>query len=132
MNLFEVARRFSPTTWVLGAVAALSFLLVTWWLVIGGPVHDRKAAAAAKASAAYAASRSGSAADASNIADQIRAATAASEDLTRKNADEIRAAPGADVRLNPALNDAGRRGMCRRPSYRRTAECVQLLGPEES
>jgi hypothetical protein len=64
------------------------------------------------------------------IVDQAHDAATASEELTRKNADEIHAAPGADQRLDPALNDAGRLGMCRRPSYRRTAgACSSLVPP---
>lgn len=129
MKLTELARTFSPTTWLLGLAASVALMLAAWWVVIGGPAHDRKAAAEARASAEYAAGRADAAADAAAIADQAHSAATASETLTRKNADEIHAAPGADQRLDPALNDAGRRGMCRRPSYRATAECVQLLGP---
>jgi type VI protein secretion system component VasK len=128
-KLSEVARALSPTAWLISAAALALILLTLWWLVIGGPAHDRRAAVKANAQATYARSRTDAAADAAGVVDQVHAAALQSADLTRKNADDIHAAPGADQRLDPALNDAGRRGMCQRPSYRRTAECVQLLGP---
>lgn len=96
MKLSEVYCTFSPTVWILGAVAAVLFAVSAWWIVIGGPAHDRKAAAEARVDAAYSAGRTDAAADAAAIVDLAHSAAAASEDLTRKNADEIHAAPGAD------------------------------------
>jgi hypothetical protein len=53
----------------------------------------------------------------------------ASEDLTKTNDEEIRNADGASDKVNPAVRDAGRRSLCRRPSYRDKPECRGLLGP---
>lgn len=47
----------------------------------------------------------------------------ASDDLTRDNAREIRAAPGAGERVNSGVDLAGRRALCRRPAYANDPKC---------
>jgi hypothetical protein len=46
------------------------------------------------------------------------------------NAQSIAAAPGADAPLDPALNTAGRRGLCRHPAYAADPGCAGLLGAD--
>lgn len=58
-----------------------------------------------------------------------RAATEAATDvITRTNADEIRKAPGADAPVDPALAAAGRRSLCKRKAYSHDPLC--LLHPD--
>lgn len=52
---------------------------------------------------------------------------AGSEELTRTNEREIRAAEGADQRINPAAQAAGLRALCRREAYRGTERCKIFL-----
>jgi hypothetical protein len=129
MRLTELARSFSPTVWLFGALAAVVFLLAAWWVVIGGPAHDRKAAAVARADAAFARTRADAAADAAVINDQAHETAAQYEALTKETADAIQAAKGADQLLSPDLNRAARERLCQRAGLRGTPGCVQLLGP---
>jgi hypothetical protein len=47
----------------------------------------------------------------------------ASEDLTRSNEQQIRAAPGANDKVNPAVRDAGIAALCRRQAYANDPRC---------
>lgn len=75
-------------------------------------------------------------------ANQVEAATASGKDAvntvgavgqtedkidltTRENRDEIYSAEGADAPVNPAVGDAGLRGLCRRAAYRDHPDCLQ-------
>lgn len=129
MNLRHLIARqpFSPLGLAAIAAAIVAALLV--WFVIAGWMHARRAAAEGRVGAVMGEAHGKSAAEAGAIIDGAHAASVQSEALSRENADAIRSAQGADQALDPALNDAGRRSLCRRPSYRRTTECVQLLGP---
>jgi hypothetical protein len=44
------------------------------------------------------------------------------------NVQAIAAAPGADAPVDPALNAAGRAGLCRHPAYSADPGCAELLG----
>lgn len=46
--------------------------------------------------------------------------------ITRENNDEIRNAEGADAPVDPAVRNAGLRGLCRRAAYRERDECLQF------
>ncbi len=48
-------------------------------------------------------------------------------DQDRRNADALRAAPGADVPLDPRFVAALRRGLCERPTYRDDRACAGLF-----
>jgi hypothetical protein len=48
---------------------------------------------------------------------------AASEELGRKNSEEIHAAPGANDRVNSGVDAAGRAALCRRAAYRNDPKC---------
>ena len=93
-------------------------------VVVGVMTHNARSAAEAKVSGAMTAARVEAGADAGQVVDSAHTAATASEDLTRKNADEIRNAPGASAALDPALNDAGLRSLCRRAAYRGRPECA--------
>jgi negative regulator of sigma E activity len=66
---------------------------------------------------------SNSGADAVNtVAASVKAA-AASEELTRSNEQQIRAAQGANDKVNPAVRDAGIAALCRRQAYANDPRC---------
>lgn len=50
----------------------------------------------------------------------------ASENLTRDNERDIRAAPGAGERVNSGVDVAGRRALCKRAAYRDDPKCAMF------
>ncbi len=115
--LFEVARRFAP--WIMIAIFALL-------IAFAGPAMCRKlsnesARARLGEAAATAASRNGE--DAVATVGAAARREQHSDALTRTNEEEIRDAQGADVRVDPAVRDAGLAGLCRRPAYRDSERC---------
>ncbi|MCY7271372.1 MAG: hypothetical protein LH485_04875 [Sphingomonas bacterium] len=115
--LADFARRFAP--WILIATFALLIALV-------GPAACRKlnqesARARLGEQSASSASRNGE--DAVATVGAAARREQQSDALTRANEKEIRDAQGADVRLDPAVRDAGLGGLCRRPAYRDHERC---------
>jgi hypothetical protein len=64
-----------------------------------------------------------SAADAIGTVARSGEAERASEDLTRTNEQQIRAAEGSNAAVNPAARDAGIAALCRRQAYRDDPRC---------
>lgn len=83
----------------------------------------RSEAAQARVDNAQAGAASNSAADAIGTVASSGEAEARSEDLTRQNNRDIRAAPGAGDRVNAGVNAAGLQAICRRDAYRNTERC---------
>lgn len=83
--------------------------------------HNKAAQTAVEHAQAGAASNS--AADAVNTVAASGEAERASEDLTRNNEQQIRAAPGANDKVNPAVRDAGISALCRRHAYANDPRC---------
>ena len=127
MKFREFTRLLSPTYWLVVLAVAALVIAGGWWIVTE-PGRANQRAAEAQTSSAMSGARAGSAAEAGKILDGAHADATTSEALSRENADAIAQAPGADQRLDPGLNDAARRGMCKRRAYRHSDECVQLLG----
>jgi ABC-type protease/lipase transport system fused ATPase/permease subunit len=67
--------------------------------------------------------QSNSAADAIGTVARSGESEAASEALTRSNEQQIRAAQGANDKVNPAVRDAGIAALCRREAYRNDPRC---------
>jgi hypothetical protein len=118
---------FAP--WVFLTACAVALAAVV--LIVMSVVNGAREAAQTKVDAEMSQARAKATAEAGAVVDRAHDFQSGSEALSRENADAFRQAPGADQRLDPRLNDAGRRGLCQRASLRRTAECVQLLGPVE-
>jgi hypothetical protein len=64
-----------------------------------------------------------SAADAIGTVQRSSEASAASEEMTRQNDRDIRAADGAAVKIGPGVDAAGRAALCRRAAYRNDPKC---------
>ena len=111
------------------ALGAIIILWTAWWAFIIRPAENAKKAAEAEAGQVFADARTESARDAVGAITEKAAQDAASEDLSRKNRDEILAQPGASVVVSPDVAAAGRRAICLRDSARCRPECVRLLGP---
>lgn len=133
MTLSELRRLFSPAHWLFvaaGLVACLLVIATIIWFATE-PGRQKARAEQARAAAALAGARTASAANAAQITDQAASAAISSETLSKETANAIAQAPGAGQRLDPGLNDAGRRRLCLRPAYAGTPDCLQLLGRAE-
>jgi flagellar biosynthesis/type III secretory pathway M-ring protein FliF/YscJ len=101
-------------------------------LIVGFTVKScdkrRAQAAQSRLERAQGDAQANSAADAVNTISRSGEAQAASEELTRKNEQEIRNAKGAGDAVDPAVRDAGIRSLCRRAAYRDSERC-RLLKP---
>lgn len=83
----------------------------------------RNEAAQSKVDDAQAGAATNSAADAINTVSAAGQRESGSEDLTRQNDRDIRAAPGAGERVNMGVHSAGLQALCRRDAYRNTERC---------
>lgn len=110
------------------ALAALLLLWGAWWAIIIRPAENARNAAESAAQATLSGARTEAAKDAGAVSDAASRAATATEDLTRKNRDEILAQPGAQQPVDPRLGDAGRRAICLRQSARNDPACKRLLG----
>ncbi len=101
-------------------------------LVLGGLSYcqkQRSAASQARMERSQADAAANSAADAIGSVARSGEAAAESENLTRSNDQEIRNAQGANDAVNPAVNAAGLRSLCRRAAYRDHERCKLLNAP---
>lgn len=122
IRLRKLISGWTLVEWACAAGALLVILLAAGWLLTE-PGRQKARAVQAEAATELAGARTAAAADAGQTLDRAHAETTASEALSRETADVIRQAPGADQRLDPALNRVGRERLCERPSYRNTREC---------
>lgn len=125
MSLIMFWRSLAPLgRWVVGIGGAL-FLLA----VLGG-VHSCRLAQTAKTEAKLATGQTGAAIangkDAVATVGQTQAGEAATDSITRENESAIRQAPGADAPVDPGVDAAGRRSLCRRAANRGKPECLQF------
>lgn len=88
----------------------------------------KQEAAAAKADATLSDARAVSGKDAVEAVSNAGTRETGVEQVTKENSDAIRSAPGANVAVDSAVDDAGRRSLCRRAAYRDSEQCKRLLG----
>lgn len=112
------------------AAVALALILVSA-IVIGVMRHNARVAAETKVGAAMSEAHTQSASEAANIIDRGGTRDAATDDITRENANAIDRAPGAGQAVDPGVHSAGLHSLCQRSANRGRPECVQLLGPIE-
>lgn len=108
---------------LLGIVAGLVALVVIPSLIVRSCDVRRNKAAQSRVESGQAQAASDSAKDAINAVEASGGRETASEDLTRSNDQQIRAAQGAGEKVNPAARDAGIAALCRRPSYASDPRC---------
>lgn len=109
------------------AVAVVVFL---WWWFVGRPAADVRKAVRATATATEARGDAAKAADAQHVVIDVTSHTAAIDAQTKSNADAIQSAPGASVAAPAAVDAAGRRALCLRPTYRHQPACIAMLGAD--
>lgn len=108
----------------IGGFILLGVIAILWWVLFIRPGQAQREAADARAGAAVATARVGSAAVAVNAVDDNAAVDAEIDKIGRTNSEAISKAPDAGVSV-PGVSGALRRGLCGRASYRDTAECMQ-------
>lgn len=112
-----------------GQLALFAVLILAAGLLVrcaGAP--DRARARAAGAEAQIAGAHARSAVDAAGAIATQAARDAATDKLTRENADAILSAPGAGQVLDPGLNRAGLDALCLRDAYREAPACLRRPG----
>lgn len=103
-------------TYSLVAVAVLVIVVWAWWIVIGGPAHDRRKAAEATAGAVVATGQVKAAEDAAAVT-----GNQAEKEIDRAELDARNEAAIRSGELDPRV------AVCLRDSARRQPACVELL-----
>lgn len=115
-------------TRTLALIAGIVLIVVLATAVPACVAKWRSERAQSRVDASQAQAASNSAADAINTVAASGEREAASEDLTRDNARDIANSPGAKDRVNSGVDLAGRKALCRRPSYINSLDCAMFKG----
>ena len=102
-----MTKLFTPIGWALVAIAVLATVFLLWAVFVR-PAEMAQEAARSRAQATIASGQLAAAGDAARAADEAARAAALNEKMTTENSHAILAAPGADVGLDPRLNQIGR------------------------
>lgn len=114
---YEIGARMIVT--VVGTIA----LVIASALIVRSCDKRRSEAAQTRVERSQGEAQANSAADAIGTVARSGEAERASEELTRSNEQQIRAAEGASDQVNPAVRDAGLAALCRREAYRNDPRC---------
>lgn len=121
----RVTRLLSPLGWLVVGLAAAAILMVGGMLWL--QAHDRDKAAPIKAGRIVAEGQAAAGRDAVGVVVGNADGQAAIDKTTQGNRDDILSQPGANVPVDPAVGDAGRRAVCLRKSARDLPACKRLL-----
>lgn len=108
---------------LIATIAAAILLVVGFALLIHSCDVRRSKDAQSRVERSQAEAASNSAADAIGTVAASGEASAASENLTRANERDIRAAQGSSDKVNPAARDAGISALCKRKAYATDPRC---------
>ena len=115
--------------YILAAVAGFA-LCIAVWLILTAPARERAKANQAAASRIVAEGRVAAGRDAVAVVTANAAHGQEIDRQTQENRDAILNAPGADVQLDPGLDAALRRSVCKRASVREpSCQSVQHARP---
>ncbi len=116
--------RLAPRT--IALIAGLVLLAFLAFAIPSCLQKQRNAASQARVDNAQAGAAQESAKDAIEAVAKAGESQAASEDLTRSNERDIRAADGADEQVNMDVHTQGLIALCRRQAYRDAPRCAQF------
>jgi ABC-type protease/lipase transport system fused ATPase/permease subunit len=108
---------------LIGMIAGLIALVAISALTVRSCDKRHARAAQSRVERSQAQAASNSAADAIGTVARSGEASAASEDLTRSNGEQIRAADGANQKVGAGVDAAGRAALCRRQAYANDPKC---------
>jgi hypothetical protein len=108
---------------VIAMIIGAALLIVGLALLVHSCDVRRSKAAQSRVDRGQAGAFANSASDAVGTVAASGGREAASEDLTRSNDRDIRAAQGSSDKVNPAARDAGLAALCRRQAYRNNRRC---------
>jgi hypothetical protein len=114
----------------IGAAAGVAMLLALWRLEAAEAKRWRDQAQAAEAARSQAVAQAAAAGDAEAVIAKGAARDQQTVTLHAENSHDIQAATGSGQNLDLALNAAGRRSLCRHPSYSLDPACVALRGAD--
>jgi len=118
-----VIRGYTITARLMAMIVGVIVLIIAVGLFVKSCDNRKSRAAQARLDAEQAQAASNSAADAIGTVARSGEAAVASEQLTRENEREIRAAAGAEVRVGAGVNAAGRKALCKRAAYKDDPKC---------
>lgn len=118
---YEIAGR------MIAIVVGVIVLILAVGLFVRSCDQRRSRAAQERVEDSQARAASNSAADAIATVSNSAAADRASEDLTRANDRDIRAAEGANVPVGAGVNAAGLKALCKRQTYRDSPRCKGVV-----
>ena len=113
-----------------GLAVVIAVLAGLWRIEAGRAAHLQSALQTAQAAQASAQAQAVAATAAGATVAAGAERDAATRDIHTENEHAIQSAPGSGQGLDPALNDAGRRGLCSFRAYQSDPACVQLRGAD--
>lgn len=122
-------RGYTIATRTIAMIVGALFLLAVIGFGVTQCQQRRNAASQARMGAAQGAGNADSASNAIATVARAGEAAAASEELTRTNERAIRAAPGADQRVDMGVQAAGLQALCRRAAYADNPRCAIFKEP---
>lgn len=116
-------RGYEISAKLIAMIVGAILLIIVGALTVRSCDKRHSQAAQSRVERSQAEAQANSAADAINTVSAAGRSEAASEDLTRSNEQQIRAAEGADDKVNPKVRDAGIAALCRRKAYANDPRC---------
>lgn len=124
-----MTERFGARAIALAVMAGLFVLLLIF--AVSQCDKRRSQGAQAKVDHSQGQAAQTSATDAINTVTTVGENASASEDLSRQNERDIRAAEGASVKVGSGVNAAGRSALCKRKAYASDPKCKALTGGQK-
>jgi ABC-type protease/lipase transport system fused ATPase/permease subunit len=112
---------------LIATVVAVIVLVLVVGLTVRSCDKRRSQAAQERVERSQSEAAANSAADAIEAVTRSGEATAASEELSRENERDIRAAEGASVKVGSGVDAAGRAALCKRAAYRNDPKCKRAV-----
>lgn len=110
--------------WFAAAVAVLMVIIFAWWLITS-PAREARLRAEHRVDDVTQQEQAKATNAAVAIAESATNTAAHNEELSREHERTIQAAPGADQRVDPAVNRALHDSLCQRAAYRNTPYCLR-------
>lgn len=111
--------------WASAVVAIVMIAIFAWWLFIGLPAQEARERAMLRVDHITDQEQGKATNAAQAITAEATNTAAQNEELTVEHSQTIHAAPGADARVDPAVDRALHDSLCQRAAYRHTPYCLR-------